>query len=395
MKKKYKKKKNKNFEKIIFALFLAGFSNFFMLYFSQPILSFFSKKFYLSPIESSLSLSVSTACMAIGTLFSSFLADFFGRKKVIFLSLLLSILFTFFSIFANSWNQIILFRALVGFFLSGVTPISIIYLSEEIDASSLSKSIGLYISGNTIGGFSGRLFSSIGIHYFSWKILFLLIGLFSFFLIIIFYYYLPESKNFKSSNITLKSLKDNFLFQITNEKIVLLFIIGFFTMGSFVAVFNYINYRLSIMPFHLSSKSISFISSIYLVGIYFSQKSSNLVKKNGIFKILIISLILMIIGLFLTFWNYLLIIFFGLLLFSSGFFLCHSVISNLVSYFSLKFKIFISPLYFFFYYMGASILGTLNGYIWFKFDWFGVIEFLTICLLISIIAILRLKKLIK
>ncbi|MBZ2279966.1 MFS transporter, partial [Buchnera aphidicola] len=70
----------------------------------------------------------------------------------------------------HTWASIILMRSLIGLSLSGVVAIAITYISEEIDPTSLPYSIGLYISGNTIGGFFGRLISSVLAEKFSWNI---------------------------------------------------------------------------------------------------------------------------------------------------------------------------------------------------------------------------------
>ena len=45
----------------------------------------------------------------------------------------------------------------IGLSLSGVAAVGMTYLSEEIHPSFVAFSMGLYISGNSIGGMSGRL----------------------------------------------------------------------------------------------------------------------------------------------------------------------------------------------------------------------------------------------
>jgi YNFM family putative membrane transporter len=48
-------------------------------------------------------------------------------------------------------------RALAGLTLGGVPAGAMAYLSEEMHAKAIGLAMGLYISGNALGGMSGRL----------------------------------------------------------------------------------------------------------------------------------------------------------------------------------------------------------------------------------------------
>jgi len=96
------------------------------------------------------------------------LSDALGRKNIMVISLLSTAIFTFISAFMQSWDGILLTRALVGFALSGVPAVAMTYLSEEIHSNYLALSMGLYLSGNSIGGMSGRLITGILTDHFSW-----------------------------------------------------------------------------------------------------------------------------------------------------------------------------------------------------------------------------------
>ena len=53
------------------------------------------------------------------------------------------------------------------------------YLGEEIDPKSLGMAMGLYISGNSIGGMGGRIISGVLTDYFNWHIALIGIGIIS------------------------------------------------------------------------------------------------------------------------------------------------------------------------------------------------------------------------
>ncbi|CAL4324873.1 MFS transporter [Buchnera aphidicola] len=391
IKKKYIKKNTKNFYRAIISLFLAGFSTFAILYSIQPILPVFSRIFLLTPLESSFSLSVSTLSMAFGILFIGPVSNFFGRKNVMSISLFCASFFTILCAFSKNWLEIIIIRGLVGFSLSGVTSIAITYLSEEFDPKILSLCIGLYISGNTIGGLVGRLISNIIVRVLSWNWVFIIIGFFSLFCTILFIYYLPKSKNFKFlKEVNYEILIDSFYKPFTMENCLILFLVGFLFMGSFVALFNYIGYRLIMKPFLLHPIYVSLLSIIYLIGVYSSPQASFLSNYYGRIFVLKFALFIMILGVILTYSNFLFIILIGLIFFTTGFFIAHSTASSWISDMTKKYRLEISSLYFFFYYLGSSVFGSFSGFFWFYWGWSGVFFILNFILIICLFLMRRL-----
>ncbi|CAL4325570.1 Inner membrane transport protein YnfM [Buchnera aphidicola (Mindarus abietinus)] len=391
-KKELVKRNTKKFIKIALSFFFAGFSTFSILYCVQPILPIFSKEFHLTPSQSSISLSATTITMAIGMLFTGSFSDFFGRKKVMSISLLISAILTILCSAVNNWHEIIIMRLLIGLALSGVTAVGMSYLSEEIYPNDLSFSIGLYISGNTFGGFIGRFLSAIIGNYFSWRIVFLIIGFFSLISTIIFLLMLPKSKNFKSVSLNYISFINSFLFHLKDRALIILFIIGFILMGSFITLFNYIGYRLMVSPFFLDPNLISLLSVVYLTGVYTSPKAGTLINRYNRSTILIFSFFIMIIGLIVTQFNNYLSIFLGLTLFSGSFFSAHSIASSSIGYRVKEAKGQASSMYLISYYFGASILGTIGGLFWLFGCWIGVSIFVLNLLLIGIYLSFKLKK---
>ncbi|MCW5197436.1 MFS transporter [Buchnera aphidicola] len=389
--KNYIQKNTTEFYKTIISLFLAGFSTFSILYSIQPILPIFSRIFFLTPTESSLSLSIATASMACGMLFMSPISNRIGRKNVMSISLFCASFLTLICAFSTSWIEIIIIRSLIGISLSGVTSVAIIYLSEEVDLKILPLCIGLYISGNTIGGFLGRLISNIIVRCFSWRYVFIVVGSVSLFFTILFFLNLPQSKNFKKSMIDLNSCMKNFFIPFKIQSCIIFFIVGFLFMGSFVALFNYIGYRFIMKPFLFHPIYISCLSVIYLIGVYSSPKASFLSEKYGRMNVFLGALYLMIIGVILTYYNLIWLILFGLILFTTGFFIAHSTASSAISIMSKKNKLDVASLYFFFYYLGSSLFGSFVGIFWFYWGWNGVFLILNFVLILSVILINQIK----
>jgi MFS family permease len=100
--------------RVTLALFSAGLATFALLYCVQPILPVLSHEFGVSPASSSVSLSISTAMLAIGLLFTGPLSDAIGRKPVMVTALMLASVCTLLSTMMTSWHGILVMRALIG-----------------------------------------------------------------------------------------------------------------------------------------------------------------------------------------------------------------------------------------------------------------------------------------
>ncbi|EIQ13023.1 inner membrane transport ynfM domain protein [Shigella flexneri K-1770] len=108
--------------------------------------------------------------------------------------------------------------------------------------------MGLYISGNSIGGMSGRLISGVFTDFFNWRIALAAIGCFALASALMFWKILPESRHFCPTSLRPKTLFINFRLHWRDRGLPLLFAEGFLLMGSFVTLFNYIGYRLMLSP---------------------------------------------------------------------------------------------------------------------------------------------------
>lgn len=355
------------FMRVTLALFSAGLATFALLYCVQPILPVLSQDFGISPAQSSLSLSVSTGLLAIGLMFTGPLSDAIGRKSVMVVALLLAAICTLICAFMTSWHGILLMRALIGLSLSGVAAVGMTYLSEEIHPSFVAFSMGLYISGNSIGGMSGRLVTGVLTDFFSWRVSLAVIGVFALAAACMFWRILPESKHFRASSLRPRTLLINFRLHWHDKGLPLLFAEGFLLMGSFVTLFNYIGYRLLSDPYHLSQAIVGLLSVVYLTGSYSSPKAGAMTSRFGRGPVLLASTLIMLIGILITALAPVAVIFIGMMLFTAGFFAAHSVASSWIGRRARRAKGQASSLYLFCYYLGSSVAGTLGGVFWHSF----------------------------
>ncbi|OJT48781.1 hypothetical protein BSR04_00740 [Serratia plymuthica] len=381
------------FMRVTLALFSAGLATFALLYCVQPILPVLSQDFGISPAESSLSLSASTGLLALGLMFTGPLSDAIGRKSVMVVALLLAAICTLICAFMTSWHGILLMRALIGLSLSGVAAVGMTYLSEEIHPSFVAFSMGLYISGNSIGGMSGRLVTGVLTDFFSWRVSLAVIGLFALAAACMFWRILPASTHFRASSLRPPTLLINFRLHWHDKGLPLLFAEGFLLMGSFVTLFNYIGYRLLSDPYHLSQAIVGLLSVVYLTGSYSSPKAGAMTSRFGRGPVLLASILIMLIGILITALAPVAVIFIGMMLFTAGFFAAHSVASSWIGRRARRAKGQASSLYLFCYYVGSSVAGTLGGVFWHSFGWSGVVAFISVMLLLALLVVHYLKKL--
>lgn len=380
------------FMRVTLALFSAGLATFALLYCVQPILPVLSQQFGVSPATSSLSLSISTGLMALGLLVTGPLSDAIGRKSVMVTALMLAAICTLISATMTSWHGILMMRALMGLSLSGVAAVGMTYLSEEMDARVVAFSMGLYISGNSIGGMSGRLLSGVLTDLFSWRIAVAVIGCFSLASALMFWKILPASRHFRPITLRPRNLLINFRLHWRDPGLPWLFAEGFLLMGAFVTLFNYIGYRLLDAPWHLSQAVVGLLSVVYLTGSWSSPKAGALTSRLGRGPVMLGATAIMLLGLLVTAFNSLWLILPGMMLFTAGFFAAHAVASGWIGPRARRARGQASSLYLFSYYVGSSVAGTLGGLFWHNFGWSGITLFISVLLILALLVASRLHS---
>ncbi len=388
----YIQRDDKLYLRVTLSFFMVGLATFALLYFVQPILPLLSEDFAVSPAQASLSLSLATGFMAVGLLITGPISDAVGRKNVMVVALTCAALFTLLSAFTTSWAGILIVRSLVGLSLSGVAAVAMTYLSEEIHPGYVALSMGLYISGNSIGGMSGRLITGVFADYANWRIAVLILGTFALFGAFLFWRLLPASRHFRASSLKPKSLWKYLILHCRDDGLPWLFAIGFIIMGSFVTLFNYIGYRLLEPPYNFSQSVVGMLSVVYLSGTYSASKAGALTRKYGYGNVLIGAVSLMLTGILITLGSSLTAVLTGMLVLTTGFFAAHSVTSSWVGRRARRAKAQASSLYLFAYYSGSSIAGTLGGVFWSRWHWTGIGCFIAGMLIAGLLIALRLNK---
>jgi YNFM family putative membrane transporter len=375
------------------AFLCAGIATFALLYCVQPLMPVFSAEFGVSPAVSSLSLSLPTAAMAVCMLVASAVSEALGRKPVMLVSVFASAAITVACALMPGWNSFLALRMVQGILLSGLPAVAMAFIAEEVHPRSSGYAMGLYISGSAMGGMLGRVITGLLMEWGGWRLAIGGIGVMGLLAALVFWQCLPPSRHFQPRPLAMRGLARNFALHLRDSGLRWLFLEGFLLMGSFVTVYNYIGYRLLAPPYSLSHATVGLVFTVYLVGIGSSAFVGGLADRFGRRRLLWIVLLAMLGGLVLMSLSSLVAVIAGIALVTFCFFGAHSLASSWVGRRARLARAQASSLYLFCYYMGSSIVGAAGGLAWASGGWAGVTWVVGGCLLVALLAGLRLARL--
>jgi len=371
----------KLYRQVNWAFFAAGFVTFITLYDVQPLLPVFAREFQVPAALASLPLSVTTCALAVGMLLAGTISESVGRKPIMAGSLFFTSLLALGTSLTHSLPPLLALRLLQGIALAGLPAVAMAYLSEEMAPAALSSAFGLYISGNAIGGMTGRIFTAAVSECSSWRMALGLIGVLCLLLSLYFARVLPPS-SLPRRPFAPRYLVSSLLNHLKDPGLLCLYGISFLIMGSFVTLYNYITFRLLAPPYSLSHTAVSYIFLVYLLGSFSSSMIGRPAARFGRDRVLLLGIAAMALGALLTLARDLTTIVWGIAIFTCGFFGAHTIASSWVGVRARTAKAQAASLYLFSYYLGSSLSGTVGGLFWGSYGWQGVV--LLIALLLGV-----------
>jgi YNFM family putative membrane transporter len=144
-------------------------------------------------------------------------------------------------------------------------------------------------------------------------------------------------------------------------------------MGGFVAVYNYLGYRLSGSPFDLTPAVLGLVFLAYLAGTVASAAAGRAADSLGRPRVLVASVLVMVAGLLLTLPDRLPLVVLGLVVLTGGFFAAHATASGWAPVVAAPYATQGSALYVCAYYAGSSVFGLVVGEAWAGAGWGGVV----------------------
>lgn len=375
------------------ALALAGFTCFTLLYGTQPLLPQLTAAFAISPAMASLSVSAGTAAMAFLLIPWSLVSDRYGRVALMRGCLLGAAVFAFASAFAPDYPSLLLSRVGLGVCIAGVPAAAMAYLGEELAPELRARAMGLYIAANALGGMSGRVVAAVVSEYLGWRHGLAALGVLGLLAAAGFLRLLPAGRHFVAQPLQWRPLLADVRSIYADPGLPWLFSTAFLIMGAFVGLYNYLGFRLSLDPYRLGPAAIGAIFLLYALGSLSSVLAAGAAARHGRQRVILAMSLGMAAGIGLTLLPALPLIIAGLALFTFAYFAVHALASAWVGRRAGARRGLVSALYLSSYYLGSSVIGYAAGWPWQHFGWPGVAAALLLPVLLVILITLRLRRL--
>ncbi|HET7190323.1 MAG TPA: MFS transporter [Pseudolabrys sp.] len=247
------------------AVGLAGYCAFVNLYSPQSILPLLSQEFHATAAEISTIITVSTLAVALTAPFTGTVADVLGRKRVIVAAMFVLVIPTLMVGLATTLSQLIFWRAMQGLVLPPIFAVAVAYIGDEWSTKEATTAAGIYSSGSSLGGFSGRLVTGLLADYIGWRAGFAALAAIAFAGAIAVAFLLPYERRFVRSDGLLASGRQ-MLAHFRNRQLLATYAVGFGVLFNFICTFTFISFHLAAAPYNLSASWLGAIFVVYLVG---------------------------------------------------------------------------------------------------------------------------------
>lgn len=366
-----------DYRKLLAGLFFAGIATFAQLYSPQAVLAHIADDVGVSAADAALVVSASTLGLAVGVIPWSLVADHLGRVRAMSIAVIAATVFGLLVPFAPTFSLLLTGRFVEGLMLGGVPAIAIAYLSEEIEPRHAARAAGTYVAGTSIGGLLGRLVAGPITELANWRVGVFTVGVLCAIAAVLFITLIPAPRGFVPRRARKRGTDLGLLMllraNLTSPRLLALYAQGFLLMGGFVALYNYLGFRLAQDPFNLPQALISLVFVAYLAGTWSSAQAGILAARFGRWWVLLSSLACMIAGVLLTLSTVLVLVLLGVLLATAGFFAAHAVASGWTGAEARIGRAQASSLYNLAYYAGSSLFGWLGGVFFVQWGWGGTV----------------------
>ncbi|KEA65103.1 Permeases of the major facilitator superfamily [Marinobacterium lacunae] len=374
------------------ALVLGSFMIFANVYVTQPLLPMLAEDFGISPLLAGWSFTVTTLMLGLSLLFYGPLSDALGRRVIMLVTMTGAALVTVALALVRDYYVLLALRALQGVLLGGLPAVAIAYMGDEFSKRAVAVAVGLYISGNSLGGIGGRLVGGFVGEWLGWSNAFLVMSGVSLVCLLAFALLLPPSQHFSPRPVRPRQMLADLALHLRNPALLLAYIIGGLNFFIFVNQYSYVTFVLADAPYNLPPSLLGLLFLTYLSGTVGSTLAGRVALKISQPRCMTLGIVILMIGSAVTLMPGLPAIILGLLINSFGFFFAHSSVSSWVSHNAERAKASASSLYLMFYYLGASVGGFYLHPFWGMAGWFGVVMGSTLVLAITLCCSLWLAK---
>lgn len=357
------------YRRALIALFCAALATFAQVYAPQGLLPDIARDFEVSASASSLVIGSTTLGLAVAMIPWGRLSDRIGRLAALRLALVLAVVSSFASPLMPTFEALVVMRFIEGLFLAGLPAIGVLALSETVSPLVFGAAVGGFVAGNSIGGLLGRLFSGWMAELFGWQSGMIVVSSLAAVAALLFIVLMPKPAVPPARGLPFLAAAKNIL---NTPGVMVMVAQAFLLMGGFVAIYNYLGFRLQLEPYAFTVAQASLLFIAYLAGTFSSRAVWAFTDRFTQVGVLLASIALMVIGVGVMLLTPLIAIIVGLVLLTMGFFGAHSIALTLTSRRASPGSASMAPsLYYLAYYFGSTVFGWAGGVAYVAGGWQG------------------------
>lgn len=376
---------SREYRRILVGLGAAGLATFAQLYSPQGLLPTLARGLEVSPADAALSVSLATLGVALAVLPWSWVADRVGRLRAMQVAIVASTVLGVLVALAPSLEVLLALRLVEGMALGGLPALAVTYLHDEVHHRHTAAAAAAYISGTTIGGAAGRLIAGPLAGLLGWRPALLTVAVVCAVASVVFLRLMPRPRGYRPTAASARTVVDGIRASLRDPGLLALYAQGALLMGGFVAVYNYLAFRLEGPGFALPATVGSLIFAAYAAGTVSSRLTGRLLPRLGRRPVLAAGTVAMVAGTLLTLSSGLVLVVAGLLVLTAGFFAAHATASAWVGARATTGRAQATALYNVAYYSGSALVGWVLGYAWSGPGWVGVVATVVALALVALV----------
>lgn len=350
---------------VVFALVSAAFTN---IYITQPVLPYLQQEFGVTSAVVSFTISAVVLGIALSNLPFGVLADRLPIRPLIVAGSLLVVCGGIICIVTDDIWTLIGGRFLQGLFVPALTTCLAAFLAKTLPVERLNVVMGYYVSATVVGGLGGRLLGGWLHAAEHWRYAFVSAGVFLLVAMLLALRTLP-----KAQVVPRQAVSVGFGHLIRRSELVLLFLCGAGGFAIFSSVFNFLPFRLSEPVFGFSTRQITLMYLVYVMGIFMGPVAGRIGNRIGSGPTLLLGAAVLGIALLCLLLPSVWAIGFGLILVCAGFFTVHAAAVGAINRKLSSGQGRANALYVLFYYVGGWVGITLAGFAYTHLGWLSVV----------------------
>jgi predicted MFS family arabinose efflux permease len=262
------------------AVGIAGYCTFINLYSPQAILPLLGEEFHAGPAEIGGIMTAGTLSVALIAPFTGTVSDVLGRKRVIVAAMLAVVAPMLMQALAPTLEALIFWRFVQGLALPPIFAVTIAYIGEEWPPAETAAAAGMYTSGASLGGLSGRFVTGVLTDLVGWRETFAILAgltLIGAFLVALM---LPHERKFVRSDGIAAALRQ-MLQHFRKRQLVATYAVGFGTLFNFIAAFTFSAFLLAAPPYNFSPTGLGAVFLVYLIGTVLAPTVGAAISRYG------------------------------------------------------------------------------------------------------------------